>query len=355
MLVYLVLIATIIFANFLLKENRISKKQFCILVGIGFILITGLRSPGVGSDTTGYYFSFLDLKYLSWDELWAMEKRDWGYYLLAWILSKTTGSFTVLTLVTAVTFYYPVMKLLYKYSDDLGLSCLVMFAFNFFQFSMTGIRQTIAFGFAILFFLAIHEKRSAWSIIKAILFVFLATAFHRSAFIILLYIPIKYLSKSRVATQLSVLLIPIIYLLRRTIVRGSRELLIELDFDALDFGEIGGGLTTFLMYIAFVLASFFLSTDDGEDEIPANEIILLAIVSTAFQSMVLVESVLFRAAWYFAIFFIIMIPKFIKKANFGHNERKIFGILGYSIVLYMYFFITRGSAYVLPYRFFWQG
>ena len=194
MLIYIVLVGLILLSGLLLYKNKINKRQFCFIVGLAFILVTGLRSENVGSDTVVYYIDYKAMLNLSWERLMELEKRDVAFYIMTWFLSRITkGSFVVLTLLVAVTFYYPVMKLIYRYSDAPTLSCLILMAFNFFQFSMTGMRQTMAFGFVVLFFLALHKERVSWK--KSALFIILAVLFHRSALVALLYPVIRYLSK----------------------------------------------------------------------------------------------------------------------------------------------------------------
>lgn len=353
MLIYILLVVLILSMNILLNMNRITKKQFCLIVGAAFILITGLRSVNVGSDTTIYYLDFMAMKHISWESFMSLEKRDIAYYGLAWLLSKTTGSFVILTLLTAFAFYAPIMKLVYKYSDDPGLSCFILMAFNFFQFSMTGMRQTIAFGFAILFFLELHEKQVSKK--RAAVFLILGILFHRSALMMVLYPIIKYVSKKRINVQLLLVLIPTVFLFRTTIIDSLDVFFDLVGFDLSKMEEVGGGLTTFLVYGILTVGSLLIHVESSEDEFASNELVLYSIVGTSLQAFVLVNSVFFRVAWYFAIFFIILIPKFLKKGIFIREDLKIFNMLAYAAVLFMYFGITKGSANVLPYEFFWQG
>ena len=67
------------------------------------------------------------------------------------------------------------------------------------------------------------------------------------------------------------------------------------------------------------------------------------------------NGVFFRVAWYFAIFFIILIPRFLHRGVFAKPEMRVLKVLAYSAILFMYFAITKGSAYVIPYEFFFQG
>ena len=353
MLIYILLVAFILLLAFTLDAGRINKKQFCIMVGLAFILITGLRSVNVGSDTTVYYLSFIDYKYYTFAHVLSMEKRDVAFYILEWIIAKTTGSFVVLTLATAVAFYYPIMRLIYKYSDDPTLSCFILMAFNFFQFSMTGMRQTIALGFVVLFFLELHEKEMSKK--RAALFIVLAILFHRSALIALFYPVIKQFSKRRINAQFTLVLIPLVFLLRASIINSLQGIFMLIGFGMMELESVGGGFTTFLIYVVLTIGSLLITSFEGEGEFGSNEMILYSVVATCLQAFVLVNSVFFRVAWYFALFIIILIPKFLEKGIFAKSELKIFRMLAYGAILFMYFGLTKGSANVLPYEFFWQG
>lgn len=353
MIIYLLLVATILLMNYLMKADKVTKKQFCVTLGCIFVLITGLRSVNVGSDTTVYYLDFIHLKKLSFDALMALNKRDVAFYILSWFVGKTTGSFVVLTLITAVVFYYPVMKMIYKYSDDCGLSCLILLAFNFFQFSMTGMRQTIAFGFVLLFFLALHEEET--SRLKTLCFLALGILFHRSSLMALLYLLIKPLSKNRTVVKLFALGIPVFFLLRTTLLGAMSGFFELIGFDSPENEQVGAGMTTFLVYLLLVVAGFFLGQEEEENTLSSSELLLCTVFATALQSFVLVNGVFFRVAWYFAIFFPIYMPRLLSKAIFARQDLKVLGMFAYFAMLFMYLGITIGSATVLPYEFFWQG
>ena len=333
--------------------RRLTKKQFCYIIGIAFILITGLRSVNVGSDTTVYYLDFIAMKNITWEYLMSLEKRDIAYFVLAWIVSNTTGSFILMTMFTAVVFYVPIMKLIEKYSEDPGLSFLILMAFNFFQFSMTGMRQTIAFGLVLMYFLEIHEKD--YSKKKAFIFLLLGILFHRSALIAILYPIIKRMSRQKVVAQLLLILVPISFLFRGSIISSMRTVFELIGFDLTESESVGGGLTTFLVYVVLTVGSLLISSQVEKENLSSNEMILYSVIGTSLQAFVLVNSIFFRVAWYFAIFFIILIPKFLKKGIFISDDLKILNMFAYVAILFMYLFITKGSATVLPYEFFWQG
>ena len=84
MSIYLILLLTILLLNNARRNQRISNKLFCIIICTLFILITGLRHNMVGSDTTVYYLQFQEIKQMSLENVIALEKRDFGFYILEW-------------------------------------------------------------------------------------------------------------------------------------------------------------------------------------------------------------------------------------------------------------------------------
>lgn len=157
--IYLILILTILVLNNVRKNQRISDKLFCIIICALFILITGLRHNVVGSDTTVYYLQFQEIKQMSLANVIALGKRDFGFFIFEWLVAKCFHDFVVLTLSVACVFYIPITLLIYRYSEDKGLSYLILMAFMFFQFSMTGVRQTMALGFAIMCMLELLKEK----------------------------------------------------------------------------------------------------------------------------------------------------------------------------------------------------
>lgn len=350
MLVYLFLISEILILNYFCKNKTLSRRTYCIIIGVSFILITGLRSANVGSDTAGYAGSFQAFENMSLLDAFS-EKRDIAYYILAWIVQRTTNSFTVLTLLAAVAFYVPVMKLMEKYSPDIGLSCLVLMAFNFFQFSMTGIRQTISMGFAILFWMELFEEKPKK--LRMFTFLILSILFHRSSLIALLFFLIKPCTKNKNIPIVLSVLIPIMFIFRGPVINSLQGFFDYIGFGDIQLAPTSGGMTTFLVYLLLVfIGLFFIKEKEKSQGAP---FILMMVIGTVFQTWVFSDAIFFRIAWYFSIFMIIYIPRIVEESSLVDRQKFVLNLGMYACVLFMYLFITKGSATVLPYEFFWQG
>lgn len=353
MLIYLFLLTLILGLNFMRKAQKISDKLFCIICCGMFILVTGLRHNMVGSDTTVYYLGFNEMTGRSLSEIIALEKRDFGFFIFEWAVLNTFHNFVALTLIVAGIFYIPVTILIYRYSKDYGFSYLILMAFMFFQFSMTGIRQTMALGFTVLFVLELlkEKKRILWLIIWA----GLGISMHRSCLIILPFILLFALRKYKIVSKVVLLLLPIVFVFREQLAFNATDLFAKIGFELEQYEGNSGGLTTFLLYfILFVWGLFF--TYIGEKENEMSPLLLSTMgVATILQVFVLVNSIFFRVVWYYSIFLIIYIPQMLCASRVTNRSHKLMNVILVVGLLYMYLGITIGSANVLPYQFFWQG
>ena len=353
MSIYLILLLTILVLNNARKNRRMSDKLFCIIICALFILITGLRHNMVGSDTTVYYLQFQEIKQLSLANVIALGRRDFGFYIFEWFIAKCFHDFVVLTLSVACVFYIPITLLIYRYSEDKGLSYLILMAFMFFQFSMTGVRQTMALGFAIMCMLELLKEKK--NIVRVVIWFWLGTIVHRSCLIILPFLLIYLFRRSRIIAKSCLVILPIAFLFRGQLTVMASSIFENLGFELEQYGGGSGGLTTFLVYLLlFVLGMFFTYIGEADYELQPLWLSMMG-VTTVLQVFVLVNSVFFRVVWYYSIFLIIYIPKMICASRV---EGRSYALINYAILfglLYMYLGITIGSANVLPYQFFWQG
>lgn len=352
MTVYYVLLCTILLLGWLQKSNIIKKNLYCNIIGILFALVTGLRSQDVGSDTTIYYIGYENFIHTNNIEAAIANHEDVGYFTFAWLYAHEGLPFWALTLTVSIFFYFAVTKFIRSYSSDPTLSFLILMAFSFFQFSMTGIRQTIAFGFTLL---ALNEAfRADFSYKKILIYILLGYLFHKSCLIFLLLIPILLFKNkvNNIFVIISIIFLFIGLLYNTDLMSMMLALSSDTRFEEYEIDNLGAGLTTYLLYFAIYLILIFnlknyerLTRRGGLD-------ICLVFFSVLFQSTVLVQSIMFRIVWYFSIALIIILPQMIQ--TFTKSNRRLADAIVYSALLYMYLGITMQTAHVVPYKFFWQ-
>lgn len=368
MWIYYLFVALLLGLSLLRYMRYISEKAFCIVICISFILISGLRAYTVGLDTKNYYNLFIAFKNVPFTDIFKNE-RDIGFYFLTWLIRHSVGNFTFFSLTIAAIFYIPVTLFIYRYSVDSTLSFLMLLAFGFFQFTMTGMRQTAAFG---IMFLVLYELFRDKKRIVLLAFLFLiGYSFHQSFIITLVFIPIILLSKKRYINYFFVLLIMLFLIFSETLLNNSLSLFQNVGFDVEAYKGSGAGVTTLMLFILFVAIgmvcriisnrrykSVGYTVDDKLDDetvfaLP-NEYTLIMMVATIMQTMVLFNSIFFRLTWYFSMIVIIYLPALLKAFPLTKNSYRLVNSVTYAGVLLMYFFITMSSSGVAPYYFFWQ-
>ncbi len=355
MTIYLFLVIEILILNFLRKNHNISDKSFTVIMCASFVLITGLRARSVGSDTWNYHDSFYANAYYTLPQIITMGKRDFGFFIIQWVISNFFHHFTVLTLVAAIVYYVPTSLFIYERSSDMGLSYLVLMAFTFFQFSMTGIRQTMAFGFAVLFIREIWRDKPRY--IWAFLFLIIGITMHKSCVVVLLFLILKKMNNIKSIAVWGLMVTPVVFFLRGPIVATVLNFIGEHGFDNYTSYVSGGGITTYIVFILLLIWGLYFTYQERDgyvDGLP-NQYLIVFSVATMLQGLVYENSILFRAVWYFSIILVIYIPELIRTVRVGGRDISLVNFVVYACILYMYFGITIGSANVLPYRFFFQG
>lgn len=352
MTIYYIIVLIILLLGWLQKNGSVNKKTYCGVIGSIFVLVTGLRHNMVGSDTTGYYISYEHLSFLPTLSDAISRHSDIAYYAFIWSYAHAGLPFWCVTLTVSIFFYFTVSRYIYRYSSDCTLSFLILMAFNFFQFSMTGIRQTIALGFILL---SLHEAyRPDYRLLKILIYIGIGYLFHNSSAVMLLLIPMLYLKKSmsNTAVVCAIILLLIGFIYRIQIMEIMLTLSSESRYATYQIENTGAGLTTYLVYLAIWLMLVFNKTRYNQHTQRQALDIWILFFAILFQGTVLVQSVMFRIAWYFAVSLIIILPNLIN--SISKDNTSIVKPGTYLGVLFMYLFITIGSANVVPYKFFWQ-
>lgn len=354
MSIYVLLVVTILILNTARKNRLVSDKAFSVIICGLFILITGLRADSVGADTWNYYSSFHEKSHYTLNQILALNKRDYGYFILEWFVSRYMGDFVFMTLIVACVFYIPISIFIYERSSDMGLSYLILLAFNFFQFSMTGMRQTLAFGFSLLFIREILKDKPNY--FWAFVWIVIGMSMHKSCFIVLIYFVIKLVKRRLTVFLCSLGLIFIFFMYRVPISIMIINWFHEIGFDNYTKYDSGGGITTYVIYVILLIIGLLFTYRENKNNKPSmpNMYLLIIGVSTALQGLVYQNSIFFRMVWYFSIFLIIYIPELIKTFRVNKRDARFIKWMFYAGIFYMYFGITIDSAKSLPYLFFWQ-
>lgn len=330
--------------NFRPSPNR--KKWFCIISGTIYFLISALRSKYIGGDTLHYVRMFNTLTTQGIDKALTYYDHDPIFGAFVWLIGRFTDSYTVLFTVVAALFCFSVWYYIYKHSKDPCLSVIFLLAFNLFQFSLTGMRQTIAIAFIIWAIIFLKQDKP----IKAALFVVLASMFHLSALIFIIVIPLKLIKLSLNMLYFSILGLIAVFFARSFIAEALIFLVSDRGYSV---DDDNAGLT--MVFVIFVLYAFcaLFSFHYKKDNADHNIDLMVAMIAVFFEMLVPAQTIFFRIAFYFLIINTSLIPNVIHSIR-TPIYRQIITVGLYGLLSAQYLFFTMGSCHILPYATFWQ-
>lgn len=320
--------------------------MFCIGSGTIYFLVAALRSSHVGGDSFNYRGMFELLVDKNIGFAFAYSEKDSVFYVLLSLLGKVTDNYSVLFAIVAALFTITVWVYIYKYSDDPVLSVIVLLAFNLYQFSLTGMRQTIAISFVVLAIMAVHEEKK----IIPYIWVLIASLFHASALMCLIIPILSKIRLSTVAIRIAAIPLVICFVFRNSIAGILVELVSERGY-GIDLSASGNTMML-VIFILFLMAALFVKEYAYFDE-KYHISYMLLIVAVFFEMLVTAQNIFFRIAFYFLIVLIIVVPNVAERA-INENSRKILKVGLYVVLSAQYLFYTIGSCHVLPYTTFWQ-
>ena len=195
------------------KKNIFQKSD--IIITLILILIAGLRCNS-GSDYYNYYFQYINV--LKWyDDLFSVliARFQNGYTFLAYLTNKFIGGQATIFIVVAIIIYFPLLRIMRKYSKSSWQSFALWLLLGYFSMSMNIIKQYLAMIFVIGSFNSYYKKKY----FKYIIFSIIACFFHISAIYSLLCIPFsKTIRKPRKLYNFTLLASIISFFMFRTII-----------------------------------------------------------------------------------------------------------------------------------------
>lgn len=251
MAAYLSIIAFLFILRYLVYTNPIlvgsEKRNFIIISLLPVTLVAGLRGAKVGADTLQYIRIFNQISQA--ENFLTINKRiEPGYIYFNKIVSLVTFEAQWLFILVAVFFSVCVGFFIYKNAKDPFLAILFFITLGLFQFSLSGMRQTIAIGITILSFELIKSRRLVWFL----LVISIAFTFHKSA---ILFVPAYFVANFQVNYKtliLYIVLLIFILLSIKTILFGTASI---LDYNY-GIEETGNGQIFFILVLLVTIFGF---------------------------------------------------------------------------------------------------
>ncbi len=331
--------------------GRRESRGFVFTVFGALILIIGLRHPTMGTDLVGYLPSFDSLGKLSWKEIFKLDSYlnyEKGYIIFNKLISTISKNRQVFLFCCACCSILPLALFIYKNSRNALTSLLVYLGLPVFLTVYSALRQAIAVAITLCAFEYIKKKR----LIPFIITIAIASLFHSSAVIALVAYPIYHFKPKKLIRQLSVILLPIIWLLQKPLFEVILKLL-----DSEKLPDNNNGIGLFLVFFCIYIFSLIIGDNQNSTTNGTRNLFWFA---CALQAMAGQYQLVLRVTYYFMVYLIILLPELffdMKKTIKNKGERwaiKMIIMLGF--IVFGLYLIKGGSGWAMsaPYRFFWQ-
>lgn len=330
-----------------LVKNKMNVNKILLkVIFFQLFLILALRDINTGTDTHRYIELYDTINVYSINELSKIYNKEFGFIILTKIIQFFTESKQIYIGIIAIITLLGPYKFIKNNSENIFLSIIIYISFEQYAFVFSGLRQAIAIS---IFLLGFDELRQN-NIYKYIIYIIIASTFHKTVLITLLLIPLRNLKLSDMYFKFSILVIISSVLFKGPIISYIMKYLYS---EYSNTQNSGGGYS--ILAVIFILV--WLGYIYGRRYFYQNKANIIfytmLMLSLIFQIYASIEGNINRIVSYFNMSIIIYIPLFI---NF-FKDRKFKVLLTYIVVV---IFITRymlsmnSSALLNSYNFFWR-
>ena len=345
--IYLLNLLLIIFWHiiFSYKKNEVKEKYFLFIVGLQLVLLGGLRSISVGTDTIVYaaeYDFFKTFKAVRYTRI------EYGYIAIMTVLNYFNLHFNWLLFITSSIIVFLVFKSIKEYSSNIFLSVYLFVAMYLYYYSFNVMRQCIAV--AICFFCYKYIlKREA---IKYVLGVLLAAQFHTTAYIMLPLYFVYMLAKQRMFFLVFLVILYFIFIFINPFVNFVLQYMPRyLGYLDSVFFDSSTGLRYVFVYGIILLFGYINLVCY---KIEKRFLLEFLYMSIAFLLNLLAlngYAIFARLAWYFTIYTIIFLPNCLSRIKNKYFYSLSFLSIFILSFCYHYYFLTVDYQRITPYEF----
>lgn len=384
MIIYFVLAGFIPLYGFLTHANRnnFRKKQFVFVVFGIMTLISALRASTIGIDLDLHYAKNYELiSSVNWSDIpifATLKQYELGYCYFTKLLTYISSNVQFYIIITSIIIYGLHGYFFYKKSEDVILSSSLFMFFCLFYMYMNIIRQAVAVSILLLAYLIFSEsKKKVHNYVVFVLLVILASVFHSSAILCLVYLLFDKLKFTKIHMLLGIVVTALIYVgyssvykFVLSILGGNDKYSSYLDSEKYGVGHMNSQSIYYVIITlgAFLLGYYILVWKDKtshklfakqEYKVKSNESFMLYMSFIAFACRLLIfkMSIISRFTFYFIPFVLILYPYAISKFK-RRSNRIILNLAVYGVCLFYFMWVTLSNADtlygVVPYEFFWQ-
>jgi len=361
--IYIALLCFILLWSFFVRFSSADKdKQEKIILFWSMALIfllLALKGTSVGNDTLGYRTQYVLAGKRPWNDF-SFNYFEPGFLFLTKLFSKAGISFQVFNVFYSGICCHAMYLFIRKHSKNVTLSLLIFVCYQFFVFTISGMRQALAMSVCLYAFLVL-EKGRILNLLFSLLITYFASLLHQSAMVfyvvILLYLP-KH-TRTHFPFYLIVLLAsaalrPVIWLFVDKYIRNvNMDAVITLNGNFLFLC----GVALFMFFTASQFDSSSVlrlqkhtsCTIDFFDAFSLRVIFALLVGNVIFSG-----GTTLRAMMFFSLFLIPALPNFIHYYEF--RARTLLNLaLGFFLIWLFYTDVLEPNQLNLcPYKFFWE-
>ncbi len=333
------------------KRKVTNEKSYCAIICVVLFVIAVLREK-VHGDLFYYRINYSGLTNRSYNGMFKSwlegNQKDFGFYAIAKMFSDIGIDAGVWISLIGLFFAVVFACFVKKYYADGFISTIILLAL-FYDFTFTGLRQTIALAIVMLSCKYITDKKP----IKFIVSVCIATLFHSSALIVL---PAYLIAKLRVGFKniLAIFVSLIITIFFPNVLKNIIELVAWND--SLErYSESNIALTWsgyIIQLFMFVFAFVFRKNIDRSDLSVLKNIdcfINLTTVGLCLQTFAVVIAEMFRLSYYYSLCNIVLLPMIIANQVKPNNRTVMYAAVLLSFISYMLY-----SGAYFSYSYFWS-
>lgn len=336
-----------IFSSFLYPTSQSKRdKLFIVLSFIYIYIFACIRDYEVGKDIPGYIYMYKITSSISWDN-WDYVYFENGYIALMKVCNSLHLSSRAFLFVVYAIILYPVAMLIKMRSPISFLSVIIYISFQFFVFSLTGIRQAIGLSICILAYIIITSDGIRKPLIKFLLLVLFASFFHKSAMIFLLAYPVIKLPLNKKIILIYCIGMAVCYALNVVGV-GSIFNLFEnnhYEYSTENSQQLGFLFVAMLMIAILTVWTYFCAKKSEQKQIKYAANMLMASICLM---MLFNGSILLRSVMYYYFPMMLSIPMFVDSITV-RTDREIVAACLIVVFLAFFFFNEVHSFKVSPY------
>lgn len=345
---YLIFVLSLIALLGSLKRNSLKSNFYVVFFSIlTLILFQSLRKSTIGIDVVTYlnFFERLSTENIEnfQDEYYSLEV---GYLYFNKFIGLLTSDNQLFLGVISAAIFLPIGYVIYKNSVNVYLSIIALVTLGIFNFSFSGLRQSIAIGLVFLSYEFIKKRKLLWFI----LIVLLASSFHKSALVFLAAYPLYSLKIKKKHFLIVLVLIAVIFSLKSFLLR----FFISTAFEKYDNSELlvetGAYTMFFVMLFIYSLSVFIKNQAVSSEKFDSfsNYMLVAVIIQIAASE----SQIAMRAGYYYYIFVILLLPEMINSLKYAKIKKGlIFVALVFCLIFYYY---TTYASVLNPFLFYWE-